>query len=227
MSGNPMGQCLELINRRFGKLTVLSRDEDNEKPGSYWNCLCDCGETRTIKGAYLTDGQYMSCGCDKNRLISLAKTKHGACYTRFYRIWRGMLTRCKRRGTRRTKNYGDRGIRVAERWEDFERFRADMHESYIRHVKQFGEQNTSIERLNVNGDYTPDNTRWATYQEQNRNRRDNLRITYEGVTKNLSEWAEVLKIDSYVLQMRLGRLKWTVEDAFTRPLRAIKKKHES
>ena len=91
--------------------------------------------------------------------------------TRFYKIWAGMVKRCKNEKAKQFIDYGGRGIKVCRQWSEFENFRDDLYESYLKHVDMYGEKNTSIDRIDVNEDYTPNNCRWATASEQCRNQR--------------------------------------------------------
>lgn len=147
-------------NQRFGKLTVLneyeSRDEIGKRNGVYWRCLCDCGNEKWIISQDLKEGEngVKSCGC-------LVKT-HGMSYTRTYKIWSGIKDRCLNPNQTGYENYGGRGIKICERWLRFENFHSDMGEA---------PNNYSIERIDVDGNYCPENCKWIPENKQQINRR--------------------------------------------------------
>jgi hypothetical protein len=141
-------------------------------------CRCDCGkefETRV-------DKECESCGCGRGFPKTHRKSK-----TTEYRIWLGMKTRCNNPSNKDWENYGERGIKVCQRWNhSFENFLSDMGER---------PQGTSIDRIDNNGDYSPENCRWATSSEQRSNRRQTISMTIYGKTMPLTEW---LKVNPYV-----------------------------
>ena len=142
--------------------------------------------------------------------------KHGLAKTNIYNTWRSMLKRCNDKNHKSYKRYGGRGIIIL--WNSFEEFRDDMYESYLKHQKE--NKNTTIERINNNGNYCKKNCRWATPKEQARNRVGNKLISFRGKTKTGAEWAEELGFDRHVIYFRIK--KWGIEKALTKPL-CIKK----
>lgn len=175
---------MNLNGKRFGRLVVVGAEGVKLKKGSsrYWECLCDCGSTKFVRQDHLIKGKIVSCKCFwKQRLVDRAK--HGAArsgrWTPEYKIWMGMLSRCNNPNRKAYPTYGGRGIKVCDRWRDFENFLSDMgpRPSPVH----------SIDRLNPNGNYEPGNCRWATSKEQGSTRRDNRRIKYRGSEIMLSE----------------------------------------
>lgn len=129
-----------------------------------------------------------------------------------------MKQRCEYPKHNRYKNYGGRGVRVD--WIDFESFYNDMNESYESHCSRFGERNTSIDRIDVHGNYCRENCRWSTLWSQNLNRTNNRLLTYRGQTKTLSEWSRDKKIPRASIQTRLNG-GWSIDDALEKPLYTV------
>lgn len=172
---------------KFGRLTVI--DEQLAKTltkGSRTKIkvLCDCGNLLMVMYWSLTSGHTKSCGClqkEKVAVVCQQFKTHGMHNTRFYRIWAGIKARCLNPNEPAYSDYGGRGITVYDKWKVFENFRAGLYESYLKHVAEFGERDTTIERKNPNGNYEPSNVTWATRKEQGKTRRDS------SITKNYKE----------------------------------------
>jgi hypothetical protein len=148
--------------------------------------------------------------------MSEERTAHGhskGAGSPTYQTWRNMRSRCENPNVPAYKNYGGRGITVCERWKTFENFLADMGER---------PEGMTIERIDNDRGYEPGNCRWATYNEQARNMRSNQRITLNGETKCLTEWAEQYGIKMPTLWARL-RMGWSVEEALTKPVRRLRR----
>ncbi|MGH7974989.1 MAG: hypothetical protein ACREBR_05660 [bacterium] len=162
---------IDLTNKKFTGLFVTKLDHVENKI-VYWLCKCDCGTTVIVQGSSLKNGNTKSCGCLKNNLIAKSKITHGLSRTKFYKIYNGIIQRCTNLNNPKYKDYGGRGITVCDRWrESFENFRDDMYQSYLEHVKEY-EGDTSLDRIDVNGNYESLNTRWIRISFQSRNRRD-------------------------------------------------------
>lgn len=200
-----MAKAINLEGQRFGRLVAI---EPIPRPGSRrrWRCKCDCGNETLTPTQNLLSGKAKSCGCMK---IEKA-TKHGDSRTRIYRIWNGMKNRCNNENEIGYENYGGRGITVCEEWNNsFEEFRDWSFENGYK-------EGLTIDRIDVNGNYEPSNCRWVTMAEQNRNKRDNVYLTYNEETKILGDWARLFGIKNNTLSRRI-KDGWTVEQALTIP----------
>lgn len=218
-----MGKVIDLTGKKFGKLTVVRRVENNKHGNSMWECVCECGEKRVVQGCGLTNGHSSSCGCTrKEKLIQRniefdGNTTHGMCKTRIYRIWQGIKRRCcNSNDYSHYKEYGGRGITVCEEWQRFESF-------YEWAMQNGYADDLTIDRIDVNGNYEPSNCRWTTPKEQANNTRTNRVFTYNGKTQTLTMWAEEYGINRATLYDRLIRKhQWDMEKALTTPVRERK-----
>jgi len=210
----PAYNRLKLIGKKFGSLNVVDFDGLRDFKGdrkTAWICRCDCGNIISVLGSSLTTGNTKSCGCKAREATSQRSAKHRLTGTRVYRIWQAMLNRCRNKKTINYYNYGGKGISVCKRWESFENFLFDMGNPL---------DSQSIDRINNNGNYEPNNCKWSTRSEQCRNKSNNRKITLNGRTRTLSEWASDLDICQSSLRERLDN--WSLEDALTRPKRGEK-----
>ena len=139
---------------------------------------------------------------------------HGMSQTRIYRIYKNMKQRCNNKNTIKYHIYGGKGIKCE--WNTFEDFYADMGLSYKKHERKCGSENTTIDRIDSSRNYSKENCRWATYRQQALNRNNNHMITYNKVTKSLSEWAHFTGIKISTLSMRLNTYNWSIEKALTK-----------
>lgn len=208
---------INLVGQKFNRWTVIRRVKSAKSNYILWECICECGEKRALPGYTLRKGRSKSCGClARENVKKRNHKKHGCSNTKIYNTWRNMIDRCSNPKDHNFNNYGGRGIKVCDRWLKFENFYIDMIESYMKHIEKYGEKDTSIDRMNVNGDYTLSNCRWATPKEQAANRRSNHLITYKGQTKTLAEWSEKFNMLGSTINERLRR-GWPIEKALETP----------
>ena len=201
------GRIKDLTGKRFGRWSVLAFAGVDKNGKATWLCRCDCGTEKLVVGGNLRSGISTSCGCYEKELI----TKHGHYNTRLYQIWQDMKQRCCNPKNNYYKNYGGRGISVCNEWLD--NFIPFMEWAYANGYQE----NLTIDRINVNGDYEPSNCRWTTVKEQNRNTTVNKLITYNGETRCVAEWAEKLGLSKSALLNRLRSPNYTLEQAMSEP----------
>jgi hypothetical protein len=202
-----MRKSLDITGMKFGKLTALHISGRHMSPSRkhiMWLCVCDCGNHINVRLNNLRSGGTVSCGCKK--LEGNSNRKHSKTGTTEYRAWAHMKARCSNPNHVDFHNYGGRGIKVCQRWsESFEAFLEDMG--------QRPSDMTSIDRIDVNGDYSKDNCRWANAYIQSRNKRTNRYYSLNGIELCLSDWATKLGIGVPSLMERLRN--WPIEKALT------------
>lgn len=195
-----MAAAKDMVGERFVRLTVASYS-GARLGNAQWNCLCDCGNTITVSRPNLLSGNTQSCGCLNAELSSARRTTHGHTSgksggkkpSKTHNVWGGMLHRCRDSGN--TLYFG-RGITVCDEWKSFENFLTDMGECPDGH---------SLDRINNNLGYSPDNCRWASPKQQSRNRRSNRVITYAGVSLPIAAWSEFTRIAGYNISHHIDR----------------------
>ncbi len=200
----------DYTGKRFGRLVVIKRIAKKREKTKYL-CECDCGNKHVVAGSCLTNRQSRSCGCLKRQLIIKKNTTHGMTGTSEHYIWKAMKDRCGNEKNKCFKDYGGRGITVCARWlSSFENFYSDMGPK--------PSSNYSIDRKDNDGDYSPENCRWATKKEQTRNARSNHNITFNGHTHCIAEWAEKQGMNYQTLRQRIAKYGWSIERALTEPV---------
>ena len=201
-------KVIDRTGEKHGRLTVLWRAENKVEPSgsirATWRCICDCGNGVTVTGHALAKGHTRSCGC----LTKEKPIKHGMARTLIYRAWSVMVQRATNPDHPSYDRYGGRGITLCERWKSFENFYADMGDR---------PPDMSLDRIDNNGPYSPENCRWATREQQQNNRRVNTRLTYNGRTLTVAEWGRVTGYGKgpIVQRMQSG---WPVEAILTTPV---------
>lgn len=200
----------DMTGKRFGKLSVIRLISHDKQQNAVWECLCDCGTKKNIRGYNLRNGSIKSCGCLQREAVGNIKRTHGMYNTKLYHVWQAMKSRCFNPKNKRFKDYGFRGITVADTWMDFEKF--------YEWAKQSGyKEGLSIDRINNNGNYEPSNCRWATSGEQAINKRNNIKIKFRGTEKTLSEWCADFGLKYGTAKSRILR-GWDIETAFLKPI---------
>ena len=200
----------------FGRLTAVACVGKNVSGLNQWLCICSCGTESITLQKTLASGATQSCGCIADELfrkncVAFDTSIHGLSGTVEHKAWKGMRARCNNSNEPRYPYYGGRGITICRRWDKFENFLSDMGKR-----PKF---KTSIDRIDNEGNYTPENCHWATHTEQMRNTRNNHMITHIGITMCMKEWSEHLGIRYGLLNSRINVLKWPVERALTEPVK--------
>lgn len=198
-----MPPLIPLEGKRFGRLIVFARDLSRPSRRTYWHCRCDCGRECSVAQGNLSRAHTESCGC----LLKDVVTTHGLSNLKIYRTWAHMMERCYVSSHTDYANYGGRGITVCQQWHDPQKFFFDMGDQ---------PQNLSLDRINNDGPYSPDNCRWATPKEQQNNKRFNHQLTFKNETRTIAEWAELLQIPLARIYARVCR-GWPIERILTEP----------
>lgn len=160
-----MSKVNDLTGKKFGRLTVIKRCGSNKNRRALWLCQCDCGNTKIILGNSLLSKSTLSCGCYNKEHSKNIHTKHSLSYTKLYKVWGGMKTRCYNPNFMYYCNYGGRGIAICKEWKD------DFSNFYKWAISNGYREGLTIDRINNDGNYEPSNCRWITRAEQNRNQR--------------------------------------------------------
>lgn len=216
-----MGTFVDLTGKRFGRYTVIERadsvsyfDGKRTRTRTAWKCVCDCGNVKTVLANSLVGGHVVSCGCYKSDLKRAQLTTHGGTVggkpTRLYKVWDGMKARCYNPRKTYYPIYGGRGITVCDEWRySFEAFRKWAYANGY-------DETMTIDRIDNNGSYCPENCRWATTSEQNNNKSTNRFLTYNGETKTIMQWANETGFTFHTIFARLAK-GMTVEEALLTP----------
>jgi len=212
-----MGSFVDLTGRIFGRLVVAGTFERRPytKKGqnrTFWLCACSCGKQKQIASGQLLGNVARSCGCLRNEKSGARRRTHGKSGNPEYQVWKNMRRRCYSPTASGYANYGARGIAVCNRWlgkQGFANFLLDM--GPIPSPKY------TIDRIDNDGNYEPQNCRWATRLEQGRNKRRNRLVSHEGKTLAISEWSEITGVNRRTIAARLDK-GWTASEALTLPV---------
>lgn len=213
---------IDLTGNRYGRLMVVKLDHLQKLPCGkierYYLCKCDCGNYKVIRSCSLRNGNTSSCGCYAKEMLSQRQTIHSMSKTALYKAWRNMKIRCSNPNYTDYCDYGGRGISICEEWLLFENFKKWALENGYKEEIKNGKNILSLDRIDVNKGYSPDNCRWATNKTQANNKRNNVRYYYNGKNLTLGEWAEITGICYGTLSTRVHRLNWSIEKALTEPV---------
>lgn len=198
------------IGKKYNSLTIL-REVDKNKKGRVFICRCDCGIEKEFVGYEVKSGKYKTCGNHRGELVRKKLTKHTKDTKRLYNIHRDMLRRCNDETRDNYKNYGGLGITVCESWSGDNGLNTFTDWA----VSNGYADSLTLDRLDVKGNYTPDNCRWVTIKEQNNNKKDTIYLTYNNKTQTLVDWCRELNLPYGSIYKRLYEHNYTVDRAFT------------
>lgn len=196
---------------QYGRLTII-KEVNKRNNKRCFLCKCDCGNEREIRLTNIRSGTTLSCGCLQKDKATEGNVTHGMSGTRLHGIWGKMIGRCTNKTDNRYGLYGGRGISVCEKWKNFNFF-------YDWAIRSGYEDNLTLERRDVNGNYNPSNCKWGTWKEQQNNRRNNRCITFKGETMTVKQWSECIGMQEGTLRWRLDA-GWSEEDALHTPVRS-------
>lgn len=195
-----MGEHYKLLNQRFGHLNVIEKAPNDKSGSSQWKCKCDCGNVKIISGFNLVHGKIKTCGCRINDDIILFQKNNNVdkeTYEKLKFEWFSMRKRCKKT-YHNSHLYFERGIKVCDEWQDFSTFG-------VWAINNGYQNGLTLDRIDNNKGYSPDNCRWATWKEQQNNRRNNVLISYNGKIQTLKQWSEELGLNYGMIKARWQR----------------------
>ena len=215
----------DLLGQRFGRLLVVRKTEKRQKRHIVWECLCDCGNTFYCAGQRLNSNRIVSCGCKSK------EKQHFACSLPIHKCWDTMITRCTNKNSDSYNLYGARGITVCDEWigknpKGFSNFYDwAMANGYSDEKLPNGRRKYTLDRIDNDKGYSPDNCRFVTEKEQQENKRNRLYICYNGENMLVTKVAEINGINKRVFSSRIAS-GWDIEKAIKTPIRTFSKKRK-
>ena len=206
-----------LLGKRFGRLVVV-KQAGKAKCGNYlWLCKCDCGTEKVILASSLRSGVTQSCGCLGREQFGNRTRKHGQSGTRLYRLWNTIITRCECTASESYKDYGGRGIKMCDEWRNnYQAFRDWALATGYDENAPTGK--CTIDRIDVNGNYCPENCRWVTKAYQANNKRNNHFLELDGERHTVKEWSEITGLKTVTILSRIQR-GWDTQRVLQDPLK--------
>lgn len=207
-----MGKLIDLTGQRFGRLTVIKRTEEIAiNKSAKWQCVCDCGNYCIKTSSSLRRFEKNSCGCWKSEITSKLFKKYYNLDRKLYEIWKGIKARCFNINSKDYRNYGGRGITICDEWLDYNVFSNwAIYNKYINGL--------TIERIDVNGNYCPENCCWIENKYQGQNTRKVKRFIYNEKSYTIRQLSENFNVNYYTLKARLTQYGWDIEKAINEPV---------
>lgn len=190
-------KLIDITNKKYNRLLVITYCGSSK-----WYCLCDCGNTCVVAGNKLKSGHTQSCGCVQREKTKQANSKHNDCRKRLHSEWLNMKSRCNNPHNKHYNLYGGRGIKVCEEW----------NKSYLEFknwaLSSGYKDNLTIDRIDNDGDYSPENCRWATWKQQANNTSRTKKYSFGGYVLSMKEWAELFGINYGTFRDRIQKRNW-------------------
>lgn len=208
----------DLTEQKFGRLKVVKENGRTKYGNVLWLCKCECGNETSVTTSSLNSGGTKSCGCLWKERVSQSTTKrntkhgflkYGETAPRLYNIWNKMRGRCMNELNKDYEYYGGRGISICDEWQEYINF-------YYWAMNNGYDDDLTIDRIDNDEDYSPENCRWATRKQQSNNKSDNHLINFDGETKTIAQWARSLGVKSSLIRSRIHR-GWSEKEALTTP----------
>lgn len=194
-----MGTFIDLLGQKFGRLTVVERMPNNKRKQAVWKCCCDCGNEIIVEAGHLRSGHTQSCGCYGRDRASEHNTIHGMKGTKLFSVYHSMKGRCYNLTDKKYYRYGARGIVICDEW-------LNNPSSFFDWAIKNGYRNgLSIDRIDNDGNYCPENCRWVEDKIQANNKSTNIIVEHNGVSKTISEWANFLELNYSTVKARISR----------------------
>lgn len=205
--GNIKANDEKWIGQKFGKLTVI--EPVYERNRWLWRCKCECGNETIVWPNQIMRGKQNACHCGKSKTFHEMYYVHGESHTRLHNIWKGMRKRCNNKNSSRYDFYGGRGIKHCDEWNDYLTFKKWA-------VGSGYDDTMTLERIDVNGDYCPENCKWIKAEEQQKNKRNTIRVEENGETLCLKDWCDMHGMNYRTVHSRIKR-GWDMERALNTP----------
>lgn len=208
----------DITGKKFGRLKVIKRMPNSKWNETRWLCQCDCGKQIVSTYGKLAYNHTTSCGCYSKELLIKNRTKHHLRKHKLYYIWSGAKQRCTNKKSKFFKDYGGRGIKVCEEWNNEENGFLNFYNWAIEngYTENGDYRQYTLDRIDVNGNYEPDNCRWVSQKIQNNNRRSNRIIEYNGEKHTITEWCQIKNITRSTFYHRIAR-GWSLEKTLITP----------